>query len=337
MREGPTMTMDPKRNGDALVEMINLRKFFPVREGLFRLQSTYVRAVEDVSLTIREGETLGLVGESGCGKTTLGRVVVRLIEPTGGKVLFRGENLLDLKGVDLRRRRRDLQMVFQDPAASLNPRKTILQSVGEPLRIHGLAKGRAVEVEVLGQLERVGLKREHLHRYPHEFSGGQRQRISIARALTMQPRFLVLDEPTSALDVSVQAQILNLLRDLQQELGLTYLFISHNLAVVAHMSDRVAVMYLGRVVETASCKELFEAPLHPYTRSLLTAVPVPNPDRRSEAPLLEGEVASPLNPPPGCRFHPRCPLRVGECETEVPPFVAHRPGHEAACFRAGEG
>ena len=337
MREGPAMAMDPKRNGDALVEMINLQKFFPVREGLFRLQSTYVRAVEDVSLTIREGETLGLVGESGCGKTTLGRVVVRLIEPTGGKVLFRGENLLDLKGVDLRRRRRDLQMVFQDPAASLNPRKTILQSVGEPLRIHGLAKGRAVESEVLGQLERVGLKREHLHRYPHEFSGGQRQRISIARALTMQPRFLVLDEPTSALDVSVQAQILNLLRDLQQELGLTYLFISHNLAVVAHMSDRVAVMYLGRVAETAPRKELFEAPLHPYTKSLLTAVPVPNPDRRSEAPLLEGEVASPLNPPPGCRFHPRCPLRVGECETEAPPFAAHRPGHEAACFRAGEG
>jgi len=327
---------DVARNGTPLLEVADLQKVFPVREGLFRRQRTLVHAVDGVSFSIRGGETLGLVGESGCGKTTLGRVLVRLSDATDGRVLFDGKDLLALRGEELRRQRRDLQMVFQDPAASLNPRKTVLQTVGEPLVVHGIARGHALEGPVLALLEKVGLKREHLHRYPHEFSGGQRQRINIARALSLNPRFLVLDEPTSALDVSVQAQILNLLRDLQADLGLTYLFVSHNLAVIAHMSDRVAVMYLGRIVELAPRRDLFGAPLHPYTRSLLAAIPIPDPDRRDDSPIPEGEVASPLNPPPGCRFHPRCPLRIDRCRQEVPPLVEHGPGHWAACFRVGE-
>ncbi len=324
------------RNASILIEVAKLRKVFPIREGLFRRRRTLVSAVDEVSFTIRAGETLGLVGESGCGKTTLGRILVRLTDATEGRVAFDGGDLLALRGEALRQRRRDLQMVFQDPAASLNPRKTTLQTVGEPLLVHGIARGQAVEGAVLALLEKVGLKREHLHRYPHEFSGGQRQRISIARALSLHPRFLVLDEPTSALDVSVQAQILNLLKALQADLGLTYLFVSHNLAVIAHMSDRVAVMYLGRIVELAPRRELFRAPLHPYTRSLLAAIPIPDPDRREDSPVLEGEVASALNPPPGCRFHPRCPLRIERCQHEAPPLVEHAPNHWAACFRAGE-
>jgi oligopeptide/dipeptide ABC transporter ATP-binding protein len=326
----------PRRNGTPLLEARGISKAFALREGLFRRRRALVRAIDDVSFGIAEGETLGLVGESGCGKTTLGRVVVRLTEPTAGRLMFDGTDLLALRGSELRARRRDFQMVFQDPATSLNPRKTIIQAVAEPLRVHGVASRREADAEVRRLIERVGLQPGHAHRYPHEFSGGQRQRINIARALTLRPRLLVLDEPTSALDVSVQAQILNLLKDLQQEFGLTYLFISHNLAVIAHMSDRVAVMYLGRIVEWAPARAIFAASLHPYTRSLIQAVPVPDPDRRAEAPVLPGEIPSALAPPTGCHFHPRCPLAVERCRRETPPLEAHASGHLAACFRAND-
>jgi oligopeptide/dipeptide ABC transporter ATP-binding protein len=308
-----------------------------VRGGLFARPSAWVRAVDGVSFEIREGETFALVGESGCGKTTVGRSVLRLVEPTSGELRFAGRDVLALGRGELRRLRRDMQLVFQDPYASLNPRLDVGEIVGEALEAHGIAHGREREARVAALLERVGLPASYRSRYPHEISGGQRQRIGIARALALQPRFVVCDEAVSALDVSIQAQILNLLRDLQAEFRLSYLFISHDLNVVEHLADRVAVMYLGRIVESAPAAELFADPKHPYTRALLAANPVPDPDARREPVVLEGEVPSPLAPPAGCHFHPRCPRAFGPCSSLEP--SAHRvgEGREVVCHLYAEG
>jgi oligopeptide transport system ATP-binding protein len=301
-----------------LVEVSGLRKYFPVHGGLFGGAVNQVRAVEDVSFTINKGETLGLVGESGCGKTTVGRMALRLLEPTQGSVRFAGSDLASLDRKSLRQMRRRMQIVFQDPYSSLNPRITVGDAIGEPLRVHGLARGADVERRVIALLERVGLPGSYRSRYPHEFSGGQRQRVCIARALALGPEFIVCDEAVSALDISIQAQILNLLSDLQDEYGLTYLFISHNLNVVRHIADRIAVMYLGKLVEIADADRLFTAPQHPYTRALLSANPVPDPDVPLAPVLLQGELPSPLDPPAGCRFHTRCPNVFEPCRTVVP-------------------
>jgi len=302
----------------ALVEVSGLRKYFPVTGGLFGRVVNQVRAVEDVTFTIRRGETLGLVGESGCGKTTVGRMVLRLLEPTAGSVRFAGRNLSTLGRSELRQMRRRMQLVFQDPYSSLNPRRTVGDAIGEPLFVHGLAKGAEIDRKVSQLLERVGLPGSYRSRYPHEFSGGQRQRVCIARALSLEPELIVCDEAVSALDISIQAQILNLLGDLQDELGLTYLFVSHNLNVVRHVADRIAVMYLGKLVEVAAAGDLFSAPLHPYTRALLSANPVPDPDVPLRPVALQGELPSPLDPPSGCRFHTRCPEAFEPCRNVVP-------------------
>jgi len=302
----------------ALLEVSGLRKYFPVRGGLFGGVVNQVRAVEDVTFTIARGETLGLVGESGCGKTTVGRMVLRLLEPTAGSVRFGGRDLLTLNRTELRHLRRRMQIVFQDPYSSLNPRRSVGDAIGEPLFVHGLAKGAEIDRRVTQLLERVGLPGSYRSRYPHEFSGGQRQRVCIARALALEPEFIVCDEAVSALDISIQAQILNLLGDLQDELGLTYLFISHNLNVVRHIADRIAVMYLGNLVEVADADRLFSAPQHPYTRALLSANPIPDPDVPLQPVALEGELPSPLDPPTGCRFHTRCPEAFEPCRSVVP-------------------
>ena len=324
-----------------LLEIRGLTKHFPVRRGFLRRVAGVVRAVDDVSLTIREGETLGLVGESGCGKTTLGRCVLRVVEPTAGEVVFHVEpgralDLLQLDKRTLRSLRRHLQMIFQDPYSSLDPRMTVLDIVSEPLVASGLARGAQLTARVKDLVETVGLEAKHLRRYPHAFSGGQRQRIGIARALAPGPKLIVCDEPVSALDVSVQAQILNLLQDLQRSHGLTYLFISHDLAVVQHVCDRVAVMYVGQVVELADTAALFERPRHPYTEALLRAVPKVDPDLAEEPLPLSGEVADPANPPSGCYFHPRCPHARAVCAAAAPPWREVCPGHFAACHFASD-
>ncbi|MCS7172900.1 MAG: ABC transporter ATP-binding protein [Armatimonadetes bacterium] len=318
--------------GNTILEVRNLVKHFPVTRGfLFQRQTGVVRAVDGVSFTVREGETLGLVGESGCGKTTLGRVILRLLEPTSGEAIFQGRNIFQLNREELRRLRRDMQIIFQDPYSSLNPRMTVGDIVGEPLEIHRLARGRERIRRVQELLEIVGLSPYHINRYPHEFSGGQRQRIGIARALAVNPKFIICDEPVSALDVSIQAQIINLLQELQREFRLTYLFIAHDLSVVKHISDRIAVMYLGKIVELAPADELFANPQHPYTEALLSAVPIPDPEIRRERILLPGDVPSPVNPPSGCRFHTRCMYAVDRCAVEEPRLEEVSPGHWVAC------
>jgi oligopeptide transport system ATP-binding protein len=321
---------------EVLLEVRNLVKHFEVGGGMFA-RPAVVRAVDDVSFSVGRGETLGLVGESGCGKTTTGRCILQLERATSGQILFEGIDLATLSAAALRRVRRRVQVIFQDPYSSLNPRMTIGQIIAEPLKVHGVvAEPAAREERVHELLEQVGLLRQHARRYPHQLSGGQRQRVGIARALAMEPALIVCDEPVSALDVSIQAQIINLLEDLQQRFGLTYLFIAHDLSVVRHISDRVAVMYLGRIVELAGRGELYEQPLHPYTRALLSAVPIPDPvlEASRERTVLRGEVPSPLTPPPGCVFHPRCPIAQSRCSAEIPPLREIRPGHWAACHFA---
>ena len=323
-----------------LLEVKSLKKYFPVEKGFWRKVVGYVRAVDKVNLYVNEGETLGLVGESGCGKTTLGRCILRAIEPTEGNILFRlNDEVIDITKLDkesLRRMRRHAQMIFQDPYSSLDPRMTVLDIIGEPLVVNNIAKGEEMEERVKDLVKIVGLNVKHLKRYPHAFSGGQRQRIGIARALAPNPKFIVADEPVSALDVSVQAQILNLLQDLQAEFKLTYLFISHDLSVVEHISDRVAVMYVGKIVEMAETEELFLNPKHPYTEALLSAIPIPDPRLRRERIVLSGEVANPANPPSGCYFHPRCRYAKDICAKEEPEWREVNPGHFVACHFAEE-
>ncbi len=318
-----------------LLEVKNLKVHFPVKHGLFSRVRAYVKAVDDVSLSIAPGETLGLVGESGCGKTTLGRAIIRLLEPTSGSVMLDGEDITKLSGEALRTRRRKFQMIFQDPYGSLNPRMTVSQIIGEAIDIHDLADTLAAQrARITDLLRDVGLDPSHAERYPHEFSGGQRQRIGIARALAVEPKLIVCDEPVSALDVSVQAQIVNLLMDLQQQRGLTYLFIAHDLAVVEHISHRVMVMYLGRAVEIAEAKKLVREPKHPYTQALLSAVPVVDPDSKRKRIMLPGDVPSPIAPPPGCTFHPRCPVKEARCEQDIPQLREIEPGHWVSCHLA---
>ena len=316
---------------NSLVEVKHLVKHFPVRGGILQRTQGWVQAVDDVSFTVRRGETLGLVGESGCGKTTVGRILLKLIEPTSGQVLFEGRDLARLTEHELKPFRRKMQIIFQDPFSSLDPRTPIGDSIGEGLRVHGVRSGRERQAQVLEIMKTVGLEAYHARRYPHEFSGGQRQRIGIARALVLRPKFLVCDEPVSALDVSIQAQVLNLLRQLQTEFGLTYLFIAHNMSVVEHVSDRVAVMYLGKIVEVADRDEMYRNPQHPYTQALMSAIPNPDPDLKRERIILKGDVPSPLNPPSGCRFHPRCPVAIDICSKVEPPLIDLGGGHLAAC------
>jgi peptide/nickel transport system ATP-binding protein len=327
----------PLGEGEPLLVVRDLKKYFPVKRGVLARIVAYVKAVDGVSFGISKGETLGLVGESGSGKSTIGRCILRLIEPTSGSIEFEGTNLVGLGSGDMRRMRRDMQIVFQDPYASLNPRMTVGSIISEPLTIHGGMNGKQRAERVAQLLQKVGLSPDYRRRYPHEFSGGQRQRIGVARALATNPKFLVLDEPVSALDVSVQAQVINLLQDLQEELGLTYLFIAHGLSVIEHISTRVAVMYLGKIMELAGRKPLYENPLHPYTKALLSAAPEPDPTVKKQRILLEGDIPSPLNPPSGCVFHTRCPIaQFPICKDVVPPLVEHKPGQFAACHFAGQ-
>jgi oligopeptide/dipeptide ABC transporter ATP-binding protein len=321
-------------NGN-LVEVKNLTKFFPVHGSFFSRAKTFVQAVVGVNLSIRRGETLGLVGESGCGKSTLGRLILRLEEPTAGEIFFENDDILQYDMERLRQLRRQMQIIFQDPYSSLNPRKTVGSIIMEPLVIHHIGTKKEREERVRKLMEVVGLRPEHINRYPHEFSGGQRQRIGIARALALNPKLIIADEPVSALDVSIQAQVLNLMADLQEEFHLTYLFIAHDLSVVEHISDRVAVMHLGRVAELALSEDLYRSPKHPYTQALLSANPLPDPTVERKRIILQGEVPSPIQPPPGCNFHTRCPHRFEPCDKEVPQFKEIEPNHWVACYLYG--
>lgn len=339
-------TYTPPKDGNLLLDVRGLKKYFPIQKGLLRRVVGYVKAVDDVTFFVREGETLGLVGESGCGKTTAGRTIIRLYEPTGGEVFFKsrvlsptGEpqwvNMAALDRAQMKLVRQEIAMIFQDPINSLNPRMTVGDIVAEPMVIHG-KYGPDSEQVIVSLLERVGLRPDHLRRYPHEFSGGQRQRIGIARALSMNPRLVICDEPVSALDVSIQAQTLNLLQDLQKDFNLSYIFVAHDLSVVQHISDRVAVMYVGKMVEMADAEELYNTPLHPYTEALMSAVPKPDPLYKSERIIMQGDVADPSHPPSGCYFHPRCRYAVDICKTKTPEFRELKPDHFVACHRAEE-
>jgi oligopeptide/dipeptide ABC transporter ATP-binding protein len=326
----------PTNNKETLLEVTNLKKHFPIKGGLLRRTVAAVKAVDGVNFTVRKGETLGLVGESGCGKTTTGRTILRLEEATAGEVIFEGKDVLKASRGQMKTLRRDMQIVFQDPYASLDPRITIGESVAEGLVIHNIGSPKDREDRVREVLGRVGLSAAQMNRFPHEFSGGQRQRIGIARALIMEPKLIVCDEPVSALDVSIQSQVLNLLRNLQREFGLTYLFIAHNLSVVEHISDRVGVMYLGKVVELSPSEDLFRDPLHPYTKALISAIPLPDPSAKRERIMLQGDVPSPINPPSGCRFHTRCWIAKSICKEQEPPLEEKKKGHWAACHFAGQ-
>jgi oligopeptide/dipeptide ABC transporter ATP-binding protein len=324
--------MSEGQNNDLLVVQ-DLVKYFPVKSGLLQRIVAWVQAVDKVNFTVKKGETLGLVGESGCGKTTVARTILRLIPATGGKVYFEGKDVFALDKREMKALRREMQIVFQDPYSSLDPRMPVGQSIAEGLMVHGIGASEDRNEVVYEMLNRVGLRRDHARRYPHEFSGGQRQRIGIARALTLQPKLIICDEPVSALDVSVQATVLNILMDLQEDMGLTYIFVAHDLSVVEHISNRVAVMYVGKMVELANRDDLYANPLHPYTQALMSAIPVPNPKLRRERIILKGDVPSPLDPPKGCRFHPRCPVVMDICSQEEPVYQDVGGGHFVACYR----
>ncbi len=314
-----------------LLEVTGLKKYFPVTSGFFSKVTGQVKAVDDVTFNVYDGETVGVVGESGCGKTTAGRTIIRLIEPTAGKIVFKGQDIMGLKGPELKKMRSQMQIIFQDPYSSLNPRKTVLEIIGEALEVHGISKGRESEDRIAALLSKVGLSPRYINRYPHEFSGGQRQRIGVARAIALKPSLIICDEPVSALDVSIQAQVINLLIDLREEMGLSYLFIAHDLSVVKHISHRIIVMYLGKIVEISKQDELFRNPLHPYTKALLSAIPVPDPTKKHKRTVLTGDVPSPLKPPAGCYFHPRCPSRYARCDQEEPP-LKYKEDHAFRCF-----
>jgi peptide/nickel transport system ATP-binding protein len=330
---GTAVTKADPAPGEPLLRVTGLKKHFPITKGVLKRQVGAVKAVDGIDFDVRAGETLGVVGESGCGKSTMGRLITRLLEPSGGKVEFEGRDITHLGTGRMRPLRRDVQMIFQDPYSSLNPRHTVGAIVSAPFRLQGVRPEGGVKREVQRLLEIVGLNPEHYNRYPHEFSGGQRQRIGIARALALKPKLVVADEPVSALDVSIQAQVVNLLDDLQDEMGLTYVIIAHDLSVIRHVSDRIAVMYLGKIVELTDRKSLYESPMHPYTRALLSAVPVPDPKRRAKRDriLLQGDVPSPISPPSGCRFHTRCWKATEICKTQEPPLLALKTGHQVAC------
>lgn len=319
-----------------LLEVRNLKKYYSVKSGFLNKDRRGVKAVDGINLSVKQGEILGIVGESGCGKSTLGRSILRLIEPTSGEVIFEGTNICGLKKEEMRLKRREMQIVFQDPGASLNPRLTVGEIIGEPLEVFHICEGKEKEERIYKLMDLVGINRAYINRFPHEFSGGQRQRLGIARALAVNPKLIICDEPVSALDVSIRAQVLNLIKELKDKLNLTYIFISHDLSVVHHICDRVAVMYLGRVVEIADKKQIYENPVHPYTKALLSAIPMPDPEVKRERIILQGDVPNPADPPSGCHFHKRCPYAKKECSETVPPFVTVEPGHQVLCWLAEE-
>ena len=319
-----------------LLEVRNLKKYYSVKSGFLNKDRRSVKAVDGINLSVKQGEILGIVGESGCGKSTLGRSILRLIEPTSGEVIFEGTNICGLKKEEMRLKRREMQIVFQDPGASLNPRLTVGEIIGEPLEVFHICEGKEKEERIYKLMDLVGINRAYINRFPHEFSGGQRQRLGIARALAVNPKLIICDEPVSALDVSIRAQVLNLIKELKDKLNLTYIFISHDLSVVHHICDRVAVMYLGRVVEIADKKQIYENPVHPYTKALLSAIPMTDPEVKRERIILQGDVPNPADPPSGCHFHKRCPYAKKECSETVPPFVTVEPGHQVLCWLAEE-